>query len=439
MAADRNIRCDVAVVGAGVVGAAVALALAQAGRDVAVVEPRAPADFSTAQAHDLRTYAVSPASAALLGRLGAWRDVLAARACAYRTMRVWERDVSDELRFDAALIGEPQLGWIVEDALLRHVLWRLLAATSRVELVSPATVSGLARDGNATLALAEGGRISARLVVAADGAASPLRKLAGMAASTSSYGERAIVANVRTEASHEATAWQRFTRDGPLAFLPLSNGECSIVWSVKDATADALLAKDDDAFRAALGESFQHRLGAVTATSKRAALPLRLMHRRRRRPRRSREAARLRTLAQERERGRRAQLRPHRRPVPQRRARDRPAAPLRPRRGCEAGADQARVRAACGRFRRSRARALAPILIGARCATRFRGDATLSGPRGQSRSGVQSARLTASGLVATTISGRMSWEGRKPRTATAPGKLDARQMVPSKPRCTTCF
>ena len=71
-------------------------------------------------------------------------------------------------------------------------------------------------------------------------------------ARTSSYGERAIVANVRTEASHEATAWQRFTRDGPLAFLPLSNGECSIVWSVKDATADALLAKDDDAFRAAL-------------------------------------------------------------------------------------------------------------------------------------------------------------------------------------------
>lgn len=276
MAADRNIRCDVAVVGAGVVGAAVALALAQAGRDVAVVEPRAPADFSTAQPHDLRTYAVSPASAALLGRLGAWRDVLAARACAYRTMRVWESDASDELRFDAALIGEPQLGWIVEDALLRHVLWQMLAATSRVELVSPATVAGLARDGNATLALAEGGRISARLVVAADGAASPLRKLAGMAASTASYGERAIVANVRTEASHEATAWQRFTRDGPLAFLPLSNGECSIVWSVKDATADALLAKDDDAFRAALGESFQHRLGAVTATSKRAALPLRL-------------------------------------------------------------------------------------------------------------------------------------------------------------------
>jgi len=276
MRAEATIRCDVAVVGAGVVGAATALALARAGRDVVVVEPRAPEAFDTSRPHDLRTYAISPASAALLERLGAWSSVIAARACAYATMRVWEQDAGDELRFDASLVGEAQLGWIVEDGLLRHVLWQRLLEEARVTLLTT-NVEGLARDGDAALTLADHRRVLAKLVVAADGAASPLRRAAGIAATTQSYGERAIVANVCTENSHEHTAWQRFTRDGPLAFLPLSNGECSIVWSVKDATADALLAKDDDEFRAALGVAFQHRLGAVTATSKRVALPLRLI------------------------------------------------------------------------------------------------------------------------------------------------------------------
>ena len=284
MRTDATIRCDVAVVGAGVVGAATALALARAGRDVVVVEPRAPEAFvdgdgkdrDLRRSHDLRTYAISPASAALLERLGAWQAVLAARACAYRTMRVWENDPSDELRFDADLVGEGQLGWIVEDGLLRHVLWQRLLDSARATLLT-ASVSTLARDGDAALTLDDGRRVLAKLVVAADGAGSPLRRSAGLAATTESYGERAIVANVRTEAAHEYTAWQRFTRDGPLAFLPLTNGESSIVWSVKDATADALLAKDDDGFRAALGEAFQQRLGAVVSTSRRVALPLRLV------------------------------------------------------------------------------------------------------------------------------------------------------------------
>jgi ubiquinone biosynthesis UbiH/UbiF/VisC/COQ6 family hydroxylase len=243
---------------------------------VVVLEPRAPEPFAAPRPYDLRTYALSPASAALLERLGAWRDVLAVRACPYHAMRVWEQGDGDELRFDASLVGEAQLGWIVEDGLLRHVLWQRLLDSPRATLLTTG-VAELTRDGDAALALADGRRVLAKLVVAADGAGSPLRRAAGIVANAQSYGERAIVANVRTSAPHGHTAWQRFTREGPLAFLPLGNGECSIVWSVKDATADALLAKDDDAFRSALGAAFQHRLGDVVATSGRVALPLRLV------------------------------------------------------------------------------------------------------------------------------------------------------------------
>jgi 2-octaprenyl-3-methyl-6-methoxy-1,4-benzoquinol hydroxylase/2-octaprenylphenol hydroxylase len=268
---------DVAIVGAGVVGAALALALARARFDVALIETRAPEAFDPAR-HDLRVYALSPASAAVLERLDVWGDVVAARVSPYATMRVWVDGPDAELRFDAALVGESQLGYIVEDSLLRAVLWRALERTRGVTLHCPARAQSLDREGRAArLVLEDGREIVARLLVAADGAHSPLRELAGLATAGQSYGQRALVANVETERPHEATAWQRFTPDGPLAFLPLADGRCSIVWSLKDARATEMLALDDAAFRAALGRAFGMRLGAVTATGPRAAFPLRLL------------------------------------------------------------------------------------------------------------------------------------------------------------------
>ncbi|HVF34430.1 MAG TPA: FAD-dependent monooxygenase, partial [Candidatus Saccharimonadia bacterium] len=130
--------------------------------------------------------------------------------------------------------------------------------------------------GRARLALADGTRLAAQLAVAADGARSTLRALSGLDPPVDAVGSgmRALVANLRTERPHESTAWQRFTSDGPLAFLPLSNGECSIVWSLADARADELLGLDDDAFRTCVGAAFEHRLGAIVACSARAAFPL---------------------------------------------------------------------------------------------------------------------------------------------------------------------
>ena len=253
---------DVVVVGAGVVGAALALALARARLRVAVVETRAPQPFDV-DAIDLRVFALSPASVAILQRVGVWDAILALRASAYTSMRVWEADASAELSFDAALIGADTLGWIVEDRALKDVLWRALADTPGVTRLCPASVTNFEADGSgARVRLDDGRCLQAPLVVAADGAWSPLREQAGIALDGSPYGERAVVAHVGTELPHQRTAWQRFTAQGPLALLPLSDGRSSVVWSLKDARATSILALDDDGFCAAVEQAFGARLGA---------------------------------------------------------------------------------------------------------------------------------------------------------------------------------
>lgn len=269
-------RVDVLVAGGGVVGGALALALARERLAVAVVEARPPPPFDPADV-DLRVFAVSPASCALLSRLGAWERICALRVSPYATMRVWERGAADELRFDAALAGAPHLGHIVEDRALRAGIWQALAAGDAVRTHCPARVLR-AEPGAADtrVELDDGTRLRARLVVAADGAFSPLRESVGVALETESYGERAVVAHVRTQRAHEGTAWQRFTAAGPLAFLPLADGRVSVVWSLKDARATRVLALDDAAFMAALTEASGERLGAVLETSPRAAFPLRM-------------------------------------------------------------------------------------------------------------------------------------------------------------------
>jgi 2-octaprenyl-3-methyl-6-methoxy-1,4-benzoquinol hydroxylase/2-octaprenylphenol hydroxylase len=271
----RGGRVDVAVVGGGAVGAALALALDQAGFAVSLLEARAPAVFDPAH-HDPRVYALSPASLALLARIGV-RDALAGlRASPYRHMHVWQDEPARGIGFDAALIGEQELGWIVEDAALRRVLWDALAR-ARVEVRVPARVERFEpASSDARLALDTGPPIRASLVVAADGADSLLRGLAGLAVESEPYGESGVVALVQTEKPHQATAWQRFTREGPLAFLPLADGRSSIVWSVRDHLARELLRVSEVEFAARVAEAFQHHLGAVELTGERLAFPLQL-------------------------------------------------------------------------------------------------------------------------------------------------------------------
>jgi 2-octaprenyl-3-methyl-6-methoxy-1,4-benzoquinol hydroxylase len=275
----RRHRLDVAVVGGGVVGSSCALALSALGLEVALVEGVAPPRWQASQP-DLRVYAFAADNAALLQSLpsrdaSVWRDIRAARAQAYRRMRVWDAAGSGELVFDADALGRGELGWIVEHGLLVDRLWAALPGAG-VQLHCPARVEAAEQDADGVrLRLDDGAWVDARLVVAADGAESTLRALVGLDVDRHDYAQRGVVAYVATAQAHEDTAWQRFLPGGPLAFLPCPDGSSSIVWTLPTEQAARVLALDEAAFNAELTRAFDARLGEVRLLSKRAAFPLR--------------------------------------------------------------------------------------------------------------------------------------------------------------------
>lgn len=265
---------DVVVVGGGVVGAACALALAQAGLDACLVEARRPPAWSR-DTPDLRVYALAPDNVALLDGLGAWRGVRAARAQPYRRMHVWDAAGGGPVVFDADALARLELGWIVEHGLLVEALWHRLDQAC-VRLHSPASVEALEEDDDGVrLRLDDGSRVVARIAVAADGAASRLRSLAGFGVEAHDYAQQGVVGYVRTEQPHQDTAWQRFLPTGPLALLPCADGTCSIVWTLPQDEAARVLALDDGAFGAELTMAFGARLGRIVPVSRRVAFPLR--------------------------------------------------------------------------------------------------------------------------------------------------------------------
>jgi 2-octaprenyl-3-methyl-6-methoxy-1,4-benzoquinol hydroxylase/2-octaprenylphenol hydroxylase len=272
----RRPALDIAVAGGGMIGAACALALARRGFAVALLEAHEPAPWQADQPEDLRVIALAPSSARLLDGLGVWRDIETARVSPYRCMRVWDAASGAELAFDASSEGRAQLGWIVENKLIAWTLWNALE-NAGVRRACPARVeSFVQRDDRVVLELDGGEALSAALLVVADGADSGLREQAGIGVRGRDYGQRAVVAHMATERAHQQTAWQRFTREGPIALLPLSDGRSSIVWSLPESRAREVLALDDVAFCEAAGLASDFRLGRIGAATPRASFPLRL-------------------------------------------------------------------------------------------------------------------------------------------------------------------
>jgi 2-octaprenyl-3-methyl-6-methoxy-1,4-benzoquinol hydroxylase len=270
----RN-QFDVCVVGAGVVGGAAALALAKDGFRVALVEAHEPAPWRSDEP-DLRVYAFAPDNSSFLAELGIWDSIRSARAQPYRKMRVWDAAGGSELQFSAEQIGREALGHIVEHGLLVDRLWQAIAREPGIARHCPDKLAQIEQDEkSATVTLTSGVRLRASLVLGADGAASKVRDAVGLPASAYDYGQRGLVAYVRTQLPHEDTAWQRFLATGPLAFLPCSDGRSSIVWTVPDAEAERLLALEDEAFCRELTRAFDARLGEVSGVSRRLAFPLR--------------------------------------------------------------------------------------------------------------------------------------------------------------------
>lgn len=286
---------DLIIVGAGLVGASLACAIAQQESTqhlrIAVIEAGTPVQSFHAEkfdprAFDPRVVALTHASEKLLTDIGCWQHIVAERVCAYREMKVWDGEGTAAIEFDCAEVQQSHLGHIVENSVIVNQLRKRMAQLPNIQLIQPAAVINVIPAQPefplVRVQLDTGIEITTSLLIAADGAKSKVRELAAFATREWDYGQQAIITTVRTEQPHEYTAWQRFMHTGPLAFLPLQhNGDahcCSIVWSAEDELAQELMALDDAAFCARLTAAFEARLGKVISCDTRHAISLRQRH-----------------------------------------------------------------------------------------------------------------------------------------------------------------
>jgi 2-octaprenylphenol hydroxylase len=285
MSASGSREFDVIIVGAGIIGAVMACLLMRQGSGaslrVALVADRfmraPPADADW----DLRVFALSRASERLLKLCGIWDTLPAARMQPFERMRVWDADAfargPGSLGFDCADIGEPNLGHIVDGRVLQ---WQALqSARTQGAVLIEAELSSITRGEDVARAGLEDGReLRGKLIVGADGTESKTRQLLDIETAGHAYHQDALVAHVHTAEPHANTAWQRFLPTGPLAFLPLSDGRCSIVWSTNRAEATRLRSLDVQAFSAALTAASGEVLGQCTVAASPVAFPLQLQY-----------------------------------------------------------------------------------------------------------------------------------------------------------------
>ncbi|WP_421192365.1 FAD-dependent oxidoreductase [Aeromonas jandaei] len=261
-------QCDIAIVGAGMVGAATACLLAAQGLSVRVIETQLPEQYAPEQPLDLRVSAISQASVALLEQAGAWHHLQQMRLCPYRRLETWELD-GFATRFNAADLGLPQLGYIIENRLVQLALLKRMEDFPNIQTHTPAAVTSLRQSADeAVLTLDDGTELAARWVLACDGAESHTRKLAGIGVSRFEYRQHCMLINIDTDFAQEDITWQQFTPSGPRAFLPLTGQHGSLVWYDSPARIRALAAMNNEALAAEVRRYFPSRLGGFTVTGK---------------------------------------------------------------------------------------------------------------------------------------------------------------------------
>ena len=263
-------RFKIVIVGGGITGLTLAALLAEGHQsdalDITVIDAAKRPVFSADDDVSLRVSAIANGSAALLDSVGAWTGVEDARVSPYQCMTVWdENDTPDSgsaLRFNAAEFAVPQLGFIVENVLLQHALLEVLDKTT-VALRFETQIEVLP---------------AADLVIGADGARSFVRELAGIKTHRWPYRQMALVTHLETQREHNATAWQRFLRDGPLGMLPLADGRISVVWSTTPDIAEMALDASDEELGRMLSDASDGVLGELTVAGPKGAFPLCAQH-----------------------------------------------------------------------------------------------------------------------------------------------------------------
>lgn len=285
---------DVAIVGAGLVGAALAASLSETGLSIAIIDHQSSDELIKSlkpaiNVNDFepRVSALTKASQEMLKSVGAWSKMATAQIQHYQHMFVWDELGTANISFDSAEMYQDSLGCIVENQLIVSALHQGLKEQSNLTCFFETGLTGIRRvsasNNEHLLQLKTGSSIQCKLLVAADGANSKVRQWAFMPTREWDYQHEAIVATVKTSKLHQNTAWQRFSETGPLAFLPLADAKasqhfCSIVWSQETSEAKRLMTLSDEMFLVELEQAIESKLGKLEAVSQRFAIPLRQRH-----------------------------------------------------------------------------------------------------------------------------------------------------------------
>ncbi|GAB2654980.1 2-octaprenyl-3-methyl-6-methoxy-1,4-benzoquinol hydroxylase [Vibrio panuliri] len=255
-------KFDIAVIGGGMVGAAVALGFAKQGRQVVMVEGQAPQPYSAEQPMDIRVSAISHHSVQILTELGAWSAIEASRVCPYRRLETWEHPEC-RTRFHADELGLEQLGYIVENRLIQLGLWQQFEQYPNLTVICPDSLASMVIGDDVQITLASGAQISAQWVVGADGANSQVRQQAGIGITAWDYRQHCMLINVETEHEQQDITWQQFHPSGPRSFLPLCGKQGSLVWYDSPKRIKQLSAMSQAQLRDEVLAYFPQELGDI--------------------------------------------------------------------------------------------------------------------------------------------------------------------------------
>ena len=260
---DSSQQFDCVISGAGMVGAACALALAQLGLTVALIDKQAPAPFDEQQPFDLRVSAISLASEQLLQQLAVWPAILAMRTCVYRRLGVWEMDAA-AVEFNAADIGQTHLGHIIENRIIQLALWQQIEQQANIQLFCPEQVQSFVQQPQTVqLSLVSGITLITPLLIAADGALSAIRQQAKIGVTGWNYQQSAMIINVATQLPQQDITWQKFLPTGPVAMLPLVGQQASLVWYHQQADIARLAQLSKQQLQLQIQRYFPQQLGEV--------------------------------------------------------------------------------------------------------------------------------------------------------------------------------